>query len=137
MDHNQGNLRDVTYPEKESNVFLLAILQGLLVAITMSALLLLVGTAVIHWTDAPERYSSIMVFAVSLVGLLAGSHFTGKKIGSKGWLNGGVVGLFYVALVLILGFIFIDNFTLSFAFASKVFLGFIFGALGGIWGVNS
>ena len=137
MAYNQGNLREVTYPEKQGAVFFLAILQGLLIAIIISAVLLLIGAAVIHWTDAPERYSAIMVFAVSLVGLLIGSRITGKRGGSRGWLNGGIVGLLYVVLVLVLGFIFIDNFTFGFGFVSKVFLGFIFGAFGGIWGVNS
>lgn len=137
MNVKQENLKDTAAVLKSGPFSLTAIFHGLLLALAISVAMLLIGAAVIHWTNTPEHYSSVLVFIVTLTGVLLGSRLTGRRIGNKGWLNGGLVGLLYVAAILLLGFIFIDNFSVGLSFFSKAFLGFVFGALGGMWGVNS
>lgn len=116
---------------------LLAILYGLFLALFLSALLLFIASAVLHLTTVPEYISPYIIFGVSLIGIVFGSRLAGKKAGSRGWLNGGMVGLLYVVILLLVGLLFIENFALSLLVLSKLFIGFIFGAFGGMLGVNA
>jgi putative membrane protein (TIGR04086 family) len=89
------------------------------------------------------RYSSLdsdllpsIAYLLNALSLLAGGFMTGRKSGTKGWIHGGVQGLIYSAIILLLGFLAFDSsptvHPLPFAICA-----FGLGALGGILGVNS
>ena len=113
-----------------------AILKGIACALLLSLALLLIASLILYFTALPERYAPYIVFAASVFAILWGSSYAGKRIGHQGWLYGGLVGLFYVLLMLIVGLLLLNDFNLGFNIFTKLFLGFAFGAVGGIWGVN-
>jgi putative membrane protein (TIGR04086 family) len=68
------------------------------------------------------------------IAAVAGSSQTGKRMGRAGWLNGGVTGLAYVVILLILAMLLDMRLTPRSLIA--LFAGFTLGAVGGVLGVN-
>lgn len=114
----------------------LFLLKGTALALLFSVVMLFIAALLLYFTALPEKTTPYMVFAISLLAILTGSSYACKRIGVRGWLYGGIVGVIYVLLVLISGLIFLDDFGVAWNFITKLFLGFVFGAAGGMWGVN-
>lgn len=115
----------------------LVLLKGTGLALIFSVVLLFIAALVLYFTAVPEKSTPYLVFGISLIAILFGSSFAGRKIGARGWLNGGIVGVLYVVIMLAVGLFVLDNMAISWNFITKIFLGFIFGAAGGMWGVNN
>lgn len=111
-------------------------LKGVILALIFSLAALLVIALLLYLTALPEKVASYLVYGVSFAAILWSSAYVSKKIGARGWLNGGITGLLYVLLMLGGGLLLLDDITLGWNLLVKVFLGFIFGAIGGMWGVN-
>ena len=114
-------------------IFLRGIVYGLLVSLVV----LLFSALALNFTTLTEASIPYLAFVASLLGILIGSSFVGRRIGLKGWLNGGVTGLVFVAILLIFGFIFVPDLSFGLNVFSKLFLGFAFGAVGGMLGINA
>jgi putative membrane protein (TIGR04086 family) len=112
------------------------LLKGIIMALLISVVLLFIGALVLYFTAVPEKAAPYLVFGISLAAIIIGSSFAGKRIGSKGWLYGGIVGFAYVGLMLVFGLIVLADVAMGLNFITKLFLGFVFGAAGGMWGVN-
>lgn len=128
---------DTAFPPVPRNLAAWAVIKGTLLAFILSLVLLLLASLVLHFTAVPEKITPYLVFGISLAAILFGSRFSGRHIGYRGWLHGGLVGFFYVLLLLLLSVLFVEGFAFNFSVVTKVFLGFAFGAAGGMWGVNS
>ena len=76
------------------------------------------------------------VNAVSLISVFAGAAYSTRKLRVKGWLNGGLLGLVYLAGLIILGKILLPGFHLDITYLTKIILAFSAGAAGGIFGIN-
>lgn len=115
--------------------FLIA--RGLIVALVVSLILLTLNTFVLYLSPLSEVFVPYLIFAGTLISILLGSLYVGKRTEKKGWLRGGLTGLFYVIVLIILSFIFSVDFGSGVNILTKLFLGFLFGTLGGILGINS
>jgi putative membrane protein (TIGR04086 family) len=113
------------------------LLKATAMALILSVFLLFVAALVLYFTAVPEKIAPYLVFGISLAAILWGSSFAGRKIGTRGWINGGIVGILYVVIMLAIGLLVLDNFAFNWNFIVKIFLGFVFGAVGGMWGVNN
>ncbi len=113
------------------------VFKGLSLALLFSLLLLLAATLIMYFTALSEAFIPYIIFAGSILSILIGSMYVGKRVEEKGWLRGGLTGLLYVLILLFLGFVFQVIPDLGAGLFTKLFLGFSFGALGGILGINS
>ena len=113
------------------------IFRGLLRAFLLSLIFLLLSTAALYFSPLSEAFVPYFVFGAIILSILSGSIYVGKSTDEKGWLRGGITGLFYVLVLLILSNIFQESFIPGFNIITKFFLGFCFGTLGGIIGINS
>ena len=121
----------------EPSGLLSVLFKGIILGLLLSIFLLLALVAVIYFTPLSESYIPFMVLVISLAGILVGSYWSAKSLGTQGWLNGGFVGIGYVLVVFILGFFVLEDITLSANIFSKLLVGFVTGLLGGVWGVNA
>jgi len=136
--HPDGANSQKSPPSNHSYASLLPVLlKSLLTGILISLLLLLLMVVAWYFTPLPERYGPVMVFVISAAGIITGSYQAGKNLGYQGWLNGGLVGVGYVLVVIVLGLILGQGFSAGITIISKLFLGFVLGLVGGVWGVNS
>ncbi len=113
-----------------------AVLKGIILALALSVVLLFVAALLLYFTAVSEKITPYLVFGISLVAIISGSSYSGRKIGIKGWLYGGITGFVFVVLMLVIGLFVLDDVSLAWNWLTKLFLGFIFGAAGGMWGVN-
>ena len=113
------------------------IAQGVFRALILSVGILFIAASILNLTQIPEYYSPGMIFIATAGGILYGSWYAGKNAGNRGWLNGGLVGIIYSLLVLVVGMLVFDKVGIEINLLSKFFLGAVLGAAGGMWGVNS
>ena len=114
----------------------LVLCKGLLVTLLLSFLLLLFNTMLFFFFPLSEFLVPYFVFASTLVSVLVGSVYIGKRVEKKGWLKGGMIGFTYVLILLFLG-IFFSPVAFGLNTFTKLFLGFAFGTIGGVLGINS
>jgi len=101
--------------------------------------LVLIGSVLtsllLYFSNVSEMSLPYFTYCINGLSLLIGGWIAGKKGGRKGWYFGGLTGIAYFVLVMLIGFLAFDvspglNSLLYLAFA------FILGALGGVFGVN-
>lgn len=111
-------------------------LSGLLVAFIAMAVGALVASVLLTAGDKGEAALPVYAYMIHGASVLAGSFASGRKAGNRGWYHGGMLGLIYSALVLVIGFLSfnkgLDWSILQFAAGASAA-----GILGGILGVNT
>ncbi|HWO53822.1 TIGR04086 family membrane protein [Paenibacillus sp. JTLBN-2024] len=88
------------------------------------------------WSSGMDEQSlSRYIYVVHAVASLFGGIVAGKRAGKRGWYQGGLTGILYGALIIMIGFLALDShlqtgdlLLLAAAFASA--------AIGGMFGVN-
>ena len=112
---------------------------GVLLGLSISVLLLLLGLVIVAFiinlininSLTANKIMSIINYSVVFIGGIIAAH-TSK---SRGWLNGGLVGLSYMIILIIIGSL-ISPLTFSGALLLKLLTVCLISALGGIIGIN-
>lgn len=112
----------------------IAHLRGIGFSLALTALSLIATSILISTTGLTETAARWIMVAAGSVAVLFGSSQTAKSIGKSGWLNGGITGLAYAVVLLILA-ILLDMGLTAYSLITLAG-GFILGALGGVLGVN-
>ena len=110
-------------------------LRGLGVALVVTAIFLLLISLLVSITAMTENLARWIMVVCCAIAVFIGSYMTGKSMGRAGWLNGGVTGLSYVVLMLILALLL--DLGLSARSLISLVVGFALGAVGGVAGVNN
>ncbi len=113
------------------------ILRGLLVAMAATFALLVLCSAVMYFTPLSEVFVPYLVFGITLISIMLGSVYVGKRVDQKGWLRGGMTGIFYVLIVIFFNLFLVPGMEIGVNIIGRFLMGFSFGALGGILGINS
>ncbi len=71
-----------------------------------------------------------------MLSISSGSIYVARRIKERGWINGGMVGIGYYLILIILNFIFLKPLVLDIFSISKLVLACIIGIIGGIIGIN-
>jgi len=111
------------------------IVTGMLATVGLVLIGSILTSLMLHFSSMSEFSLSYFTYTVNGVSLLIGGLIAGKKGGHRGWYFGGLTGIAYFALLVLIGFLAFDvtphlNALLYLAFA------FMVGAVGGVFGVN-
>ncbi|MGO4546171.1 TIGR04086 family membrane protein [Paenibacillus sp. 2TAB23] len=111
------------------------LLAGVLFSIIWLAAGALLLSLLLHFTGMKESSLATNALLVHGFAALAGGFTSGRRSESKGWYNGGLLGLIYGAIVIIISFLASDA---SLTLHSALLLGasLLAGAFGGMIGVN-
>ncbi len=82
-----------------------------------------------------EEVISRILLVMNYAAIFAGGIYAARISRQKGWLTGGLVGLMYMILILILGAQWVEV-AFSLDLLLRIISGFIAGAVGGIIGIN-
>lgn len=115
----------------------LVLCKGLLVTIVFSFILLLFNTLLFFFFPLSEFFVPYFIFGFTLISILVGSVYIGKRVEKKGWFKGGMLGLIYVLILSILSFSCLPGLGFNLNIFTKLFIGFSFGTIGGVLGINS
>lgn len=113
-----------------------AVLSGVIVSYILSIILFLILGILMALTRIPETSLPTVVVVLSVISIGFGGAFTAKKARTAGWVNGGLTGAVYVAVILVMGMLFVPHFALTGNVLLRIVVGFGVGMIGGIFGVN-
>ncbi|GAF06751.1 hypothetical protein JCM16418_730 [Paenibacillus pini JCM 16418] len=83
-----------------------------------------------------EQSLSHYTYVVHALSAFAGGLVSGKRSGKRGWYQGGMTGLIYGFLVIMIGFLALDS-SIKTGDLILASLAFASGSIGGMIGVNS
>ncbi len=126
----------VQYNSFNSSVNML-LLRGLFRSLIISFGFILLITLIMYLSPLPEWIVSYLIVAGMLISIVYGAMYVGRRVETKGWLRGGYTGVLYIVVILLLSYILKLEPEIGLSLLSKLFLGFSFGCVGGILGINS
>ncbi|MCQ6278229.1 TIGR04086 family membrane protein [Bacillus sp. EB600] len=93
----------------ESKSFGTAVLYGLIFIFVFAALSSLIISFILRFTSVREGSLQYMTTALSFIGLFGGGFLSGGKRKQKGWLIGGITGLFYSLVIFLFQYLGFDH----------------------------
>jgi putative membrane protein (TIGR04086 family) len=111
-------------------------LSGLLYAAIWLAIGALVLSVLLRWGNMEENALPLYSLIVHGAAALAGGFVSGRRSGQRGWYYGGLLGLIYGVLVLLIGFL-AANAAISPRTLAMLAETLLAGAVGGMIGVNA
>ncbi|OCL27185.1 hypothetical protein U472_06845 [Orenia metallireducens] len=112
---------------------------SILFGLVVSLILLLIGSLVlgviISLSNVANQSASRILFIVNYLAIFIGGIVAAYSAGGKGWVNGGLVGLTYMLVIVLLGSLW-NPVVFSFSLFLRVIIGFLISAFGGMIGVN-
>lgn len=120
----------------DEHVNLFRVIKGLIISFLITLPCFLAFALFLTYTDFPEKYTFIAVLITTVISVLVASAYSTKNVKSKGWMNGGAVGVLYVAILYLASSLVFMNFAIDVQVLLSVVIGAIVGCLGGIFGIN-
>lgn len=112
-----------------------AMLYGLIFIFAFAVLSSLIFSLILRFTSVQESSLQYVVTTLSFIGLFGGGFLSGRKRKEKGWLIGGLTGLFYSLIVFLFQYLGYDR---LFDFEQIIYhtCYTLISMMGGILGVN-
>ncbi len=111
--------------------------KGVLISFIVTLVLLAVSSLVITYTGVSENVIPAVALGSAVISIVSGSVLSAKKASSKGYLNGALCGVIYVAVLYIIASLVSERFEFNAHTAVLFAIGIVVGALGGVIGINS
>lgn len=121
---------------KDKGISLKTILIGGVAGVILSLLLLCLFAFLFLMLKISTDYIPVFSKAVLLSGTLLGGIISAKNKNRSGWLYGALSGVVYFILLLFFGIVLKVNMTFEFSKLITGLLCVIFGAIGGVLGIN-
>ena len=112
------------------------IIKGIVLSYIITIPLFIIFSFILTYSDFPEKYVSPVVVVVTIISILFAGAYATKRMKSKGWLNGGVVGFIYIFVLYLFSSIISGNFDIEKKVLSMLLIGVLAGSIGGIIGIN-
>ena len=112
------------------------ILKGLALSLLLTMFSIFILSLVLLYTPFKESNIPLFNTIIMIISITIGSIYASIKIGEKGWMNGGIVGVAYFLILVLLNYLFMKSFVLDLYLTGKFILSLITGIIGGIIGIN-
>ena len=116
---------------------LMIIIKGILVSYLITLPIFAVFAYILTFTDFPQRYIPTAVIITTLLSIVVAGWLSSKNVKSKGWLNGGIVGIVYMVVLYLLSSTGYKDFSIDRQVVTMFIVGILSGCVGGILGINS
>ncbi len=114
----------------------LYIIKGIFFGYLLTLICYFILGGIIYFTNFSEKIIPIVITIVSIINIAIAGFYVSSNTTSKGWLKGGIVGLLYILILLVIGRFIIPDYGLSSSGLIKLIIGFVIGSIGGIIGVS-
>lgn len=112
------------------------LLNGLVYAFATLLILILILSFLLWQTGMDESGLSFWIYMLHGGAVLVGGFVAGRRSGRQGWYYGGLLGLSYCLILLLVGFLGFDQ-SISLSWLTLLGVALGGGGLGGIFGVNT
>ncbi len=120
----------------KEHIGLTAVAKGIIVSYIIIIPFFIIFALILSYVDFPEKLVSPAVMITTVLSILIAGSTATRNLKSKGWLNGGLVGIIYITVLYLLSSFVLDDFTASRNVLVMAVVSMIAGALGGIVGIN-
>ena len=114
----------------------ITIIKGIVISYIITIPLFLIFSFILTYSDFPEKFISPVVIVVTIISILLAGAYATKRMRSKGWLNGGVVGFIYIFVLYLFSSVISGKFSIDKRILSMFLIGLLAGSIGGIIGIN-
>lgn len=121
--------------EKKSKIYVSAaggVLRSLFITLVVILIFAFVSTKI----SFSEGITNMVILVTTLLSVMFGSIYSSRKSGKKGWLNGFLVGLFYIAIFYIVSLIDGSSGAFQLRDIIRIVLSIVVGTLSGMLGIN-
>lgn len=116
--------------------FLWSFFKSLVISYIITLVLILFMAIIFTYTPLKEKNIPLFNTIIMIISITAGAIYLTLKIGEKGWLNGGIVGIIYYIVLVLLNYILFKDHTIDIYTTSKLIISLITGIIGGMIGIN-
>ncbi|SNX52655.1 TIGR04086 family membrane protein [Thermoanaerobacterium sp. RBIITD] len=125
------------YQEYDNKVLNIpGIITGILIGYIITLAFFIMYAIALTFTSLSELTLPTLTMLITIIGIVVAGALSARNTKSKGWLNGGLAGLLYAIIMLLLGVFFVKDVGPTSAWALKLLWGVILGAIGGMIGIN-
>ena len=114
----------------------LNIFKGVAVSYIFTFVSFLIFAILLSTTNIPDSYISGVICIISVLSILIGSASCTKKANSQGIVWGSIVGLIYSIVLYLISSLLFVGFSVPLSTFYLFVLSILFGAIGGIIGIN-
>ena len=129
------NIR-IVKTEKQYKPSILLFIKAMVFSIAITLVIFSMFSLFLVYTSFPEDYIYPAIITTMIISIILTSASLTVNHRSRGWLNGGVVGLLYIILIYIISGVAFGDFSISYRTLSLMAIGTITGIVGGIIGIN-
>lgn len=122
--------------EEKSGIRLKTVILAVGFSYLLSLGLLFVLALIVTYTPFNEDFSKTAVSVINALCAFVCGMISAKKAQSRGYLHGGVSAVIYRALLTVIGELIYTGADFGLRFALSLAVAFVFGAIGGIVGIN-
>jgi len=115
---------------------IVSMIKGIAIAYLVTVPMFVIFAFFLSNTDFPDKFIPSAVIITTLVSIIIAGWTSTRKIKSKGWLNGGIVGFIYMAILYLVSSLAYRNYSINRHVIIMLVIGVISGAIGGILGIN-
>ncbi|NLV75694.1 MAG: TIGR04086 family membrane protein [Tissierellia bacterium] len=116
--------------------YILLVFKGLIFSLIITILLVFILSLVLLYTPFKESKIPLFNTVIMIVSITIGSIYVSTNIGENGWINGGILGILYFLVLVLLNYLFFKPFLVDMYLLGKFILSLITGVIGGIIGIN-
>lgn len=115
---------------------IVSMIKGIGIAYFITIPLFMVFAFFLTYMDFPEKFLSSAVIITTLISLIVAGWSSTCKVRSRGWLNGGIIGLAYMVILFVASSLAYRDCTINSHVIIMLVIGVITGSVGGILGIN-
>ncbi len=112
------------------------VLSGLAFAYVLTLTCTLIYAIVVVAAPLAEKSASLVIRGTVMFAAFAGGLYAGRRSDRVGWLHGALVGILYVAGVMLVGRFVVSEIAPTVIVAQRLAVASVVAAIGGIAGVN-
>lgn len=112
------------------------LLKSLLIAYIITGVLILLFSLLLTYSSLQENKIPLLNTVVMIISIASASIYAAIMVKEKGWLIGGIIGICYYIILIILNFVFLKTLALDVFSIGKLILASITGMVGGMIGIN-
>ena len=102
----------------------------------LTCIMIIVFSLLLTFTSIREAKIPMLNTIVMITSIASGGIYVSLKAKEKGWINGGILGISYYMIIILLSLAFVKPFVLDVFTITKLLMAFVTGTISGIIGIN-
>ncbi|EOD00668.1 TIGR04086 family membrane protein [Caldisalinibacter kiritimatiensis] len=124
------------YKNSKKDNYALTLIKGVILSFIITLVSFIVFALILTYTNITESVIPTVDSIIMILSIAIGSIYVAFKVYKKGWLNGAIVGLAYIAILIAIRRLISGNVQYNVYLLVKVAISIITGVVGGMIGIN-